>query len=137
MSRSVNFEGLKCSALVTFKSALVKGTDENKLVKASANGTIVLCSEDENFTGIVRIIDNFDKAASVQIDGFVEDYPCDPDFEPVVSDGGGWQLLQCGSDATMVKLATAPEGQQLAPGTIPLRKVVEVDTSAHTLTFQL
>jgi hypothetical protein len=130
MARTPDFDGIKRGALVTFKSALVKGTDEDKLVALSANGTVALCTEDQNFIGIVRIIDDSDKAASVQIDGFVADYPYDTDHAPTVTDGQGWQALTCGSAATKVKAAT--EGV-----TIPLRRVVEVDTSAHTITFQL
>jgi hypothetical protein len=130
MARSVGFEGIGAGALVYFESALVRGTDENKLVKISANKTVALATEDDNFIGIVRVIDAYDKAAGVQLHGFVEDYPYDTDHVPTVTDTGGWQALQCGSAATKVKPAT--EGV-----TIPLRRVVSVDGTAHTITFEL
>jgi len=75
MARSVNFEGIGFTNLVYFKSALVRGTDENKLVKLSADETVALAGNGEQFIGIVRVIDPFDAMAGVQIDGIVEDYP--------------------------------------------------------------
>ena len=129
MARDVGFDGIKRGALVTFKSALVKGTDEDKLVKISSNGTVALCAEDENFIGVVRVIDDFDKAASVQIDGFTT-MTYDSDHDPTVTDGQGWQALQAGSAATKVKPATEAVG-------VPLYKVVNVDSTNHLITFQL
>lgn len=128
IARNIGFDGIRERSHVTFDSALVKHTDEDKLVKLSANGTIVLCAaEDENFIGIVRIIDQHDKRASVQVDGFVT-MAYDPGHAPSI----GWQALQSGATPfnTWVKLATAA-------ATIPLRLVVAVDTDAETVTFLL
>jgi len=130
MARDVGFDGIKGGSYVTFKSTLVKGTDEGKLVKISAAGTVVLCAaEDENFIGIVRIIDAKDKAASVQIDGFVT-FAVDPAHPFTVTTGQGWQAIQSGvTPATAVKAATAA-------ATIPLRLVVSLDGTS-TVTFKL
>jgi hypothetical protein len=129
MARDIDFEGIKGSSYVTFKSALIKGTDEGKLVKLSANGTVVVAGDGENFIGIVRIIDAQDKAASVQIDGFVE-VLYDADHIPTVTDGQGWQALSAGALPTKVMAQTEAV-------TVPLRMVVEVDTVALTVTFKL
>ena len=129
MARDIDFEGIKGSSYVTFKSALVKGVDEGKLVKLSANGTVVVAADGENFIGIVRIIDGQDKAASVQIDGFVE-VLYDADHIPTVADGQGWQALSAGALPTKVMAQTEA-------ATVPLRMVVEVDTVALTVTFKL
>lgn len=65
----VSFEGVKEDP--TFLSALTRGTDEGKVVKVSANKTVALCSDGDNFIGVVKTIDKADKAAVVQIKGFV------------------------------------------------------------------
>lgn len=132
MARGINYTGLHVGALIPFASALVKGTDENKLVKLSANGTVALCSaEDQNFIGVVRVIDGDDKTASVQVDGVVE-IAYDDDHVPTVTDGQGLQSLQSGKTpfATVVKSATEAAG-------IPLYRILKVDTVALTVSFLL
>jgi len=130
-ARSINYTGLKVGELVPFASALVKGTDENKLVKISANGTVVLTTtEDTNFFGIVRVIDAADGLASVQVDGIaIHEY--DQDHAPTVTDGSGYASLQVGKTTfNTVKAATEGAG-------IPLYRILAVDTVAHTVTFLL
>jgi hypothetical protein len=56
---------------VSLLSALVKGTDEGKVVKVSANKTAALCTAEDNFCGVVRQIADGDKLATVQIKGMV------------------------------------------------------------------
>lgn len=131
MARSVGYEGIGRGPLVYFKSALVRGTDENKLVAISANGTVALCTDDQNFIGIVRVIDAYDALAGVQVDGIVEDFAYDTDHDPTVTDGQGWQALQCG-DVNGGNIKPATEGV-----TIPLRMVLEVDSTNHLITFRL
>lgn len=125
MARDVSFEGIKRGALVTFKSALVKGTDENKLVKMSAAGTVVVCTDGDDVFGIVRIIDDSDKAASVQIDGFVEDYPALHGSIPAI--GFAHVIAKTHSQ---VQLKSATAGWKL-------RRVVKSDDTAHLCSFEL
>jgi hypothetical protein len=132
MARSIKYAGLKVEGFVPFASALVKGTDENKLVKISASGTVVLVTaEDENFFGVVRIIDANDGTASVQVDGVVT-IAYDTDHAPTVTDGSGIQALQVGKTpfATNVKAAAEAVG-------VPNYRILAVDTVAHTVTFLL
>jgi lipocalin len=55
----------------SFASALTKGTDEGKVVKISANDTVALCDQTDQFHGVVKVIDAADKVATVQVKGFV------------------------------------------------------------------
>jgi hypothetical protein len=128
MSRSVGFEGIGRGPLVTFLSALVKGTDENKLVKISANRTVALAGDGEDFFGIVRTIDDFDKAAGVQIDGIVENYPA-------VSGGGsiptiGKCCIQAHTGSASVQLLAAAAGHTVYD-------VIEADDTLDVVTFRL
>lgn len=131
MARSINYTGLKVGGFVPFASALVKGTDENKLVKISASGTVALCSaEDQNFIGVVRVIDAADGTASVQVDGVVTILGDLTDHPITITDGQGWQSLQSGKTpfATWVKPATEAAG-------LPLYKILAVTST--TVTFLL
>ena len=125
MARDVSFEGIKGGALVTFKSALVKGTDENKLVKMSADGTVVVCTDGDDVFGIVRVIDDSDKAASVQIDGFVENYPALTGTIPAL---GFAHVIAKTHSSVQLKAATA--GWKV-------RRVVKSDDSADVCSFEL
>jgi hypothetical protein len=130
MARSINYAGLKVGGLIPFASALVKGTDENKLVKISASGTVVLTTtEDTNFFGIVRVIEP-DGTAMVQVDG-VAIHAYDPDHDPTVTDGSGWQALQVG-DSPFNHIKPATEAVD-----VPLYRVIAVDTVNHLITFIL
>jgi hypothetical protein len=71
--REPAYEGLYTNdGFITFKSALVRGTDEDKPVKISANKTVALAGDGENFVGQVKTIANSDKAVGVQMAGFVK-----------------------------------------------------------------
>ncbi len=134
MARSINYTGLKVEGFVPFASALVKGTDENKLVKISASGTVVAtAAENDEFQGVVRVIDGDDKAASVQVDGVVI-MGYDSNHAPTV----GWNCLQAGgADGTPAyTVATCVKKITAAAGT-PLRMVLAVDATAVTVTFIL
>jgi len=126
MARDIDFEGIKGGSYVTFKSALVKATDEDKLVKVSANGTVALCAEDDKFHGIVRIIDGQDKAASVQEDGYTT-----MSFDPAHDDPAlGYDGLVCGVTPNLVKQVDNAAG-------VTLYKIVSVNSAGHTVTFKL
>ena len=56
---------------ISFLSALTRGTDEGKVVKISDNGTVALCSQTDQFCGVVKTIDKADKVAVVQTKGIV------------------------------------------------------------------
>ena len=126
MSREVGFEGIGVGPYVYFKSALVKGTDEDKLVKLSVNATVVLCADGDDFIGIVRVIDQFDKAAGVQIDGFVENFPCKHGAVPVL----GWDHIVAADGPSAVKTLAAAAGS-------PQRLVVKTDDTTHLCAFRL
>ena len=126
MARTVLFDGIGEGSYVTFLSALVKHTDEDKLVYVSANGTVALCAEDAYFFGVVRVIDDFDKSASVQIDGFVT-----MSFDPAHSDPAlGWNGFTAGVTPDLVKVTAAADGK-------PMYWVVSFDATNHTVTFKL
>jgi hypothetical protein len=126
MTRTIGFDGIREGSYVTFASALTKHTDEDKLVKVSANGTVALCGDNEPFHGIVRVIDGQDKGASVQIDGFVT-MSFDPDHaDPAL----GWQNLICGDAPTLVTVSVSGDA-------IRQYLVVSVDSAGHTVTFLL
>jgi hypothetical protein len=134
MARTIKYAGLKVEGFVPFASALVKGTDENKLVKISASGTVVATSaENDEFVGVVRVIDGDDKAASVQCDGVVI-MGYDSNHAPSL----GWNCLQAGgADGTPAyTVATCVKKISAAAGT-PLRLVLEVDTTNKMVTFLL
>lgn len=107
MARDPKYDGLGCEGYVTFKSALTRGTDEGKPVKVSADKTVALCANNDNFMGIVKTIEQAsDKAAGVQITGLVEvGYS---GSAPVVNDAnGGWNFLVA-DGAGKVKVAALP-----------------------------
>ena len=134
MARTIKYDGMKVGGLVPFASALVKGTDENKLVKISVSKTVVAtAAENDEFQGVVRIIDGDDKTASVQVDGAVT-MGYDSNDPPTV----GWNCLQAGgADGTpQYTVATCVKKISAAAGT-PERMVLAVDTSAFTVTFLL
>jgi hypothetical protein len=70
MARTVGFKGIG-QEIVTYLSALTRGTDEEKVVKVSANKTVALCSDGDDFHGQVITIDAKDADAGVQIVGFI------------------------------------------------------------------
>jgi methylmalonyl-CoA mutase N-terminal domain/subunit len=134
MARTINHIGLKIEGLVPFLSALVKGTDENKLVKMSASFIVVAtAAENDEFIGIVRVIDGDDKAASVQVDGAVR-MGYDSNHAPSV----GWNCLQAGgADGTPTyTVATCVKKVTAVAGTVE-RLVTEVDTANKMVTFLL
>jgi len=73
MVRSIgNYDEVGCSGYYSFLSALTRGTDENKVATISTDDTVALVTEDENFSGVVRVISQGDKLAGVQTDGWAE-----------------------------------------------------------------
>lgn len=70
MARGPLYDQAFCDGYITAKSALTRGTDEGKVVKISANATVALCSDGDQFDGVVKVISANDKAASVQERGF-------------------------------------------------------------------
>jgi hypothetical protein len=125
-ARGVSFEGIGFTGLVSFKSALVKGTDEDKLVKVSANDTVALCAENDPFIGVVRVIDAFDGLAGVQIDGFVT-----MDFDPAHDDPAlNFDSFVGGVTANLVKQLDAVAGANA-------HRVVNMDAANHKVTFEL
>lgn len=67
----IDYEGIGQVTVVTLKhSNLVKGTDENKLVKMSANDTVALPADGDNFIGLIRTIEK--GVTGVSLNGAVE-----------------------------------------------------------------
>jgi len=125
MARSVGFEGIGAGALVYFKSALTRGTDENKLVKVSADETVALCADGEDVYGIVRVIDAKDKLAGVQINGIVADYPA---LHATIPPLGFAHVIA--KTASQVQLKAATAGWKV-------RRVIKSDDTNHLCTFEL
>lgn len=125
-TRSVNFEGIGFTSLVYFKSALVRGTDENKLVKMSADETVDLAGDGEDFIGIVRIIDPLDKLAGVQVDGWVEDYPAVSGAVPTL----GKACIQAHTGSATVQNLSVAAGHTVYD-------VAKSDDTADVCTFKL
>ena len=123
MARTVGFEGIGAGAYTSFLSALVKGADEDKFVKISANKTVGLCAEGDDFHGIVRVIDQKDKLASVQEHGYVS-APYKAGFAPTL----GKCCIVCGDGTNKVKILAAAAGHTVYD-------VVDVDAVAGTVTF--
>jgi hypothetical protein len=55
---------------ITFDSALARGTNEDDVVKISANGTVAVCSAADQFHGVARVIEG-DGHCTVQTKGIV------------------------------------------------------------------
>lgn len=125
MSRSVGFNGIHETSLVYFKSALTRGTDENKLVKMGSNETVVVCTDGDDVFGIVRVIDAYDKMAGVQIDGIVADYPALSGSIPAI----GFNHV-IAKTASQVQLKVATAGWKI-------RRVIKSDDTADVCTFEL
>jgi len=118
----VSFEGIKEDP--TFLSALTRGTDEGKVVKVSANKTVALCSANENFIGVVKTIDKADKAAVVQVNGFVTlDYTG-------TAPSLGFTALEANSSGGVQVVASPALGDTYY-------WVVDVDTTNTKVTFLL
>lgn len=123
MARSIQFDGIREGSYVTFKSSLAKHTDEDKLVIISADDTVAVCANGEAFHGIVRVIDQKDKAASVQVDGFVT--MLWDTLEPTL---GYCTLVASGVGGKTVKKVAAADGKGV---------YLVVSTSATHVTFLL
>lgn len=120
MARSPKFDGIYCDGYVTFKSALTRGTDENKVCKISAAGTVALCNANDQFYGVVKVISANDKAASVQEHGYVTvtGTGISVGYQPLVADGSGG-----------VKLVASPA--------VGNKYYHVVDLTSTTVTFKL
>jgi|GEM_PF-1273674 len=119
----VSFEGIKDdpSCLV---SGLTRGTDEGKPVKISDKKTVVLCSAEDPFRGIVETIDYDNQVCGVKEYGYVT-LPYSGDAPSV---GESVELVANGSGGVKVP-ATADTGKKYP--------VVDVDTANTTVTFKL
>ena len=68
MARTISHVGLKVEGLIPFASALVKGTDENKLVKMSASFTVVAtAAENDEFMAYVAFSEKVEFTANVAL----------------------------------------------------------------------
>lgn len=68
---NTSYLGLAQMVVLTFlHSGLVKGTDEGKPVKISANGTVALCADGDKPAGFISAIEP--DAVSVKMDGCFE-----------------------------------------------------------------
>lgn len=92
---TVGFRGL-LAQVVTFLVAVgIVAADKGKVCKVSANGTVDLCTAEDNFIGTLDQIDLDGRmnAASVQVRGFVEDLPYTGapalGFQELVANGAG------------------------------------------------
>ena len=63
------YDGIGANGM-TFDSALVRGTNEDQVVKISANGTVAVCSAADQFHGVVKAIES-DGHCTVQTKGMV------------------------------------------------------------------
>jgi len=118
---SVKLEGIE--AYPTFLSALTKGTDEEKVVKISANKTVALCDAEDRFIGQVKSIHKTTKDAVVQCKGFIT-----VDYSGTAPSAGYVELVADGSGG--VKTPTTP-------GDGIYYWVVDVDTTNTRLTLLL
>lgn len=91
----VSFRGIG-ARIVTFLLAQgVLATDKGKVCKPTANGTVDLCADGDDFNGVLDQIDLDGRmnAASVQDKGYVEDVPYTGNpalgFQPLVANGAG------------------------------------------------
>lgn len=109
---------------VSFLSALTKGTDEGKVVKISDDKTVSLCSQTDQFHGVVKVIDAADSLATVQVSGFVT--------VPYTGDApsAGLATLEA-DDAGGVQIVASPAlGDRFY-------LIVDVDTTNGLVTFLL
>ena len=110
----------------TMLSALVRGTDEGKLCKISANGTVALGDAESDIFGVIETIDPSDKAAVVRRLGAVTiGYTS---TAPTV--GTQCRLVHDGSAGVKIKTAGAAVGDKLFT-------ILSVDSSGATVTFLL
>jgi len=129
-SRGVNFDGEHDESFVTFAnhatSGFTRATDEDGPVKVAGNGTGAKCDAEDDFFGIVKIIDPDDGALSVQDKGYTKvtytgSAPTAGNYERLVGDGSG---------GVKIKAAGAAVGDKYY-------HVVSVDTTNTTVTFDL
>jgi len=118
---TINFTDIDV-LLVTYASALTKGTDEGKPVKISANKTVALAANGNAFFGIVDFIEAANGNCAVREEGYVTVAYSGTapvvGFDDLAADGAG-----------KVKAVTAGSGV--------LVHVVNVDTANATVTFKL
>ena len=109
---------------ISFLSALTRGTDEEKVVKISANGTVALCSAADQFYGVVKVIDKSDKVATVQTKGIVT-VPY-TGTAPTI----GRYTLEANATGGVQIVATPALGDKFYD-------IINVDTTAVTVTIDL
>ena len=109
-----------CSSLTATTSAAIG--DEDKPVKPTGDLAWGLLTEDDDFAGVVRYIERTNEVCTVQVHGVVTlGYTGTP---PTV----GWQRLVGSATVGSVKIDTAAAAS-------PLFRILEVDTTAVTVTF--
>lgn len=124
---SVKFDGI--DAYPTFLSALTKGTDEEKVVKVSANKTVALCSAEDRFIGLVKSIHKTTQDAVVQCKGFIT-----VGYSEV---GGNGPTIPTIGYSELVADASGGVKPPLTPGTGIYYWIVDVDTTNTQLTLLL
>lgn len=109
----------------SYKSDLVLGTDENKLVKMSSRNSVSLAGEGENFFAIVRRIYH-DGWSGIELHGCVFGFPID--LSGGIPDPGPCHLIAAKS-STSVKVIKA------IPGRLPFH-LIAVDPARSICDFQ-
>lgn len=118
---NVKFDGIG-ALYVTYEASLTAGTDEDKLVKISDNKTVALATDGDQFDGVVRHIES--SIVTVQTKGFVTLSYDATGTAPTI----GWCPLLTGAGAKVEKGVA---------GIDPFYRVVNVNTTAETVTFEL
>jgi len=121
---TVGFKGIG-QRLVSFLSALTKGTDEEKVVRlhATTPKTVTLPAAEAKFMGVLKQVDAADGVASVQVEGYVT-----VPYTGTIPGIGHKELVANGAGG--VKTPTTP-------GTGIFYWVVDGDATAGTITFKL
>lgn len=119
---SVSFDGLKDVATFELASAssFVRGIDEGTVVKVSAARTAAKCADGDNFHGVIETIDYDQLFGAVKLAGLVT-------VPYTGSDPAVGRTVLVANSTGGVK--TAASGNRYL--------VVDVDTSAKTVTFML
>lgn len=128
MAKQVSFKGLQ-ETFVTFKSALTRGTDENKFVKMSSTETVELCSTGELFIGKVVSINDAASASgicSVQEGGYFHDIS----YSGTAPSLGKEDLLVSGDPSVLY------EAGNLSYSGVAVN-VVKLDTTNQLISFKL
>ncbi len=124
MEFGLSFNGIDDYATFHLGSGIVRGTHENYPVKVSAAKTVSLCSSGDIFSGVLVTIDTGNEYGVVKETGYVTlpytgTAPQVGDDKELVADGSGGVKIP-GEEETGRKY-----------------RIVDVDTTAKTVTFRL